>query len=174
MCLLAVVESHPDSAIEDLRLDDPFPSLVTFCDSLDLDSMSKKDHSHTPWLVLIYKCLQEWKASVRICVICFTWSSTCLIMIQSVEIKKKKFVVCTILQHDGNPPKNYREKNAFKELLRNGTRCFLCLQNFLLVQFLRILMHSRSILQCICFACSLLLSWCTHRAKSESVCCCHV
>ena len=129
--LLAVVESHPDSAIEDLRLDDPFPSLVAFCDSLDLDSMSKKDHSHTPWLVLIYKCLQEWKASVRICVICFTWSSTCLIMIQSVEIKKKKFVVCTILQHDGNPPKNYREKNAFKELLRNGTGCFLCLPNCL-------------------------------------------
>ncbi|XP_061197128.1 NEDD8-activating enzyme E1 regulatory subunit-like isoform X2 [Saccostrea echinata] len=56
-----VIESHPDNAHEDLRLDRPFPSLVKYCDSLHLDTMDKKDHSHTPWLVIIYKYLQEWK-----------------------------------------------------------------------------------------------------------------
>ncbi|XP_062582534.1 NEDD8-activating enzyme E1 regulatory subunit-like isoform X1 [Saccostrea cucullata] len=56
-----VIESHPDNAHEDLRLDRPFPSLVKYCDSLHLETMDKKDHSHTPWLVIIYKYLQEWK-----------------------------------------------------------------------------------------------------------------
>ena len=60
----AVVESHPDNAISDLRLDEPFPALTQFCDSLDLSTMNKKEHSHTPWLVIVYKYLQQWKATV--------------------------------------------------------------------------------------------------------------
>ncbi|BFZ12834.1 hypothetical protein BsWGS_15873 [Bradybaena similaris] len=56
-----VIESHPDNSHEDLRLDRPFPALKVFCDSLDLNSMNKKDHSHTPWLVLLYKYLHEWQ-----------------------------------------------------------------------------------------------------------------
>ena len=67
---LSVVESHPDSTHEDLRLDRPFPALSAFCDSLDLDSMNNKDHSHTPWLVLVYKYLQQWKAQVQWPVVC--------------------------------------------------------------------------------------------------------
>ncbi|XP_052248440.1 NEDD8-activating enzyme E1 regulatory subunit-like isoform X1 [Dreissena polymorpha] len=58
----AVIESHPDSAHEDLRLDRPFPSLVKYLDSIDLSCMNKKDHCHTPWLVVLYKYLQEYKA----------------------------------------------------------------------------------------------------------------
>lgn len=56
-----VVESHPDNAHEDLRLDRPFPGLVKYADAINLESMSKKDHSHTPWLLVLYKYLQEWK-----------------------------------------------------------------------------------------------------------------
>jgi len=82
-----VVESHPDSAHEDLRLDRPFPGLMSFCDSLDLDSMSKKDHSHTPWLVILYKYLMDWKK-----------------------------------QHNNEAPKNYKEKNQLKEMIRQGVR----------------------------------------------------
>ncbi|XP_041376765.1 NEDD8-activating enzyme E1 regulatory subunit-like [Gigantopelta aegis] len=37
-----VVESHPDNAFDDLRLADPFPGLVEYCDSLDLNTMNKK------------------------------------------------------------------------------------------------------------------------------------
>ncbi|CAH1796256.1 unnamed protein product [Owenia fusiformis] len=82
-----VTESHPDSSHEDLRLDHPFPALVDFCDSLNLDEMSKKDHMHTPWLVIIYKYLQIWKE-----------------------------------RHNGDPPKNYKEKKEFKELIKTGIR----------------------------------------------------
>lgn len=37
-----VIEAHPDSTIEDLRLDRPFAGLKTFCDSIDLNSLTKK------------------------------------------------------------------------------------------------------------------------------------
>ncbi|XP_028406332.1 NEDD8-activating enzyme E1 regulatory subunit-like [Dendronephthya gigantea] len=56
-----VVESHPDNAFEDLRLDKPFPRLQAFSDSLELTSMSKLEHSHTPYVVLLLKYLQKWK-----------------------------------------------------------------------------------------------------------------
>ena len=38
----SVIESHPDSAHEDLRLDRPFQGLVKYADSLDLEKMNKK------------------------------------------------------------------------------------------------------------------------------------
>ncbi|KAK7114181.1 NEDD8-activating enzyme E1 regulatory subunit-like isoform X2 [Littorina saxatilis] len=82
-----IVESHPDSALEDLRLDRPFPGLQTFCDSLNMETMTKKEHGHTPWLVLLYKYVQEWKKT-----------------------------------HDGQIPKNYKEKNMLKEMIRKGIR----------------------------------------------------
>ncbi|XP_063441124.1 NEDD8-activating enzyme E1 regulatory subunit-like isoform X1 [Mytilus trossulus] len=82
-----VIESHPDSAHEDLRLDHPFPRLIEYCNSLDLESMDQKEHSHTPWIVIVYKYLQKWKES-----------------------------------HDGNAPKNYKEKLLFKEFIKQGIR----------------------------------------------------
>jgi len=38
----AVVESHPDNAHPDLRLDRPFPGLVEYVDALDLHTMTKQ------------------------------------------------------------------------------------------------------------------------------------
>lgn len=81
-----VVESHPDSEMPDLRLDRPFPALQKYMDSLDLDSMDYKEHSHVPYVVVLYKHLQQWNA-----------------------------------EH-GEPPKNYREKKAFIELIKKGMR----------------------------------------------------
>lgn len=40
--MVTVIESHPDNAHEDLRLDRPFPALVKYCDSLNMDTMNKK------------------------------------------------------------------------------------------------------------------------------------
>lgn len=37
-----VIESHPDNALEDLRLDKPFAELKDHVKSYDLDSMDKK------------------------------------------------------------------------------------------------------------------------------------
>lgn len=38
----SVIESHPDNALEDLRLDQPFDELKDHVQSYDLDSMEKK------------------------------------------------------------------------------------------------------------------------------------
>jgi len=81
----AIIESHPDNALEDLRLDTPFPALAAYMDSVDLDAMDKGEHGHTPYVVLLYKFLQKWKQD-----------------------------------HGSQRPKNYKEKVAFKELLRTG------------------------------------------------------
>ncbi|XP_068750209.1 NEDD8-activating enzyme E1 regulatory subunit-like [Montipora capricornis] len=80
-----VVESHPDNTHPDLRLVTPFAGLMQYVDSLDLNTMSKQEHGHTPYVVLLLKCLNRWKA-----------------------------------EHDGKPPQNYKEKDMFKEMLREG------------------------------------------------------
>lgn len=55
-----VIESHPDNALEDLRLDQPFDQLKNHMASYDLESMDKKDHSHTPWVIVVAKYLEKW------------------------------------------------------------------------------------------------------------------
>ncbi|KAK2186473.1 hypothetical protein NP493_199g06076 [Ridgeia piscesae] len=79
-----VVESHPDNAIEDLRLDHPFRTLTEYCNAQNMAEMTKKEHSHTPWLVIIYKFLEDWK------------------------------------KHNGEMPRNYKEKSKLKEMIREG------------------------------------------------------
>ncbi|KAF4010765.1 hypothetical protein G4228_002481 [Cervus hanglu yarkandensis] len=80
-----VIESHPDNALEDLRLDKPFPELREHFQSYDLDHMEKKDHSHTPWIVIVAKYLAQW------------YSET-----------------------NGRIPKTYKEKEDFRDLIRQG------------------------------------------------------
>lgn len=78
------MESHPDNEIPDLRLDRPFPSLQKYMDNLDLEAMDNKEHSHVPYVVILYKYLQQWN------------------------------------QENGVPPKNYKEKKAFIEMVKTG------------------------------------------------------
>uniref|UniRef100_A0A667WUF9 NEDD8-activating enzyme E1 regulatory subunit n=1 Tax=Myripristis murdjan TaxID=586833 RepID=A0A667WUF9_9TELE len=80
-----VIESHPDNALEDLRLDQPFAELKSHIQSYDLESMEKKDHSHTPWIIIVAKYLEKW-----------------------------------LSEHNSQPPKNYKEKEAFRQLIRQG------------------------------------------------------
>lgn len=40
--LSIVIESHPDNALDDLRLDNPFPELREHIQSYDLEQMEKK------------------------------------------------------------------------------------------------------------------------------------
>jgi len=42
MCVCSVVESHPDSGHEDLRLDRPFPTLSEHINAINLNTMTKK------------------------------------------------------------------------------------------------------------------------------------
>ncbi|KAK0094715.1 hypothetical protein PV326_010216 [Microctonus aethiopoides] len=55
-----IIESHSDYEVSDLRLDKPFENLKNYMDSIDLDAMDLKDHSHTPYVVILYKFLNKW------------------------------------------------------------------------------------------------------------------
>ncbi|KAJ8343704.1 hypothetical protein SKAU_G00310330 [Synaphobranchus kaupii] len=80
-----VIESHPDNALEDLRLDHPFAELKNHIQNYDLDNMQKKDHIHTPWIIIVAKYLEKW-----------------------------------LVEHNFQLPKNYKEKEAFRQLIRQG------------------------------------------------------
>ncbi len=80
-----IIESHPESKFMDLRLDSPFQDLLDYMNSQDLDSMTKQEHGHTPYLVILHKYLQRWKK-----------------------------------EHEGNPPRTYKEKTAFKAMIMEG------------------------------------------------------
>jgi NEDD8-activating enzyme E1 regulatory subunit len=56
-----IFEAHPDNELPDLRLDCPFDELASYCDSIDLQSLTQTEHSHLPSLIILYKYLQEWK-----------------------------------------------------------------------------------------------------------------
>ncbi|PAA76528.1 hypothetical protein BOX15_Mlig028533g3 [Macrostomum lignano] len=56
-----VWEAHPDNPLPDLRLENPLPEFVAFCDAQDLSAMDSQRHSHTPWLVILYKFLSKWR-----------------------------------------------------------------------------------------------------------------
>lgn len=58
-----VIESHPDNSHEDLRLDCPFESLRKYVDSIDIDSLDNTHHANLPYLVILFKYLQKWKAA---------------------------------------------------------------------------------------------------------------
>jgi amyloid beta precursor protein binding protein 1 len=58
-----VVEAHPDSPIRDLRLNQPWPELVAYVQSLppfnEMDSLSA---SHIPFPLILLRTYQEWQA----------------------------------------------------------------------------------------------------------------
>lgn len=56
-----IVESHPDNYHEDLRLDCPFVDLAQFMATIDLNELDNTQHSNVPYLVILYKYLQQWK-----------------------------------------------------------------------------------------------------------------
>ena len=57
-----VVESHPDNYHEDPRLDHPFPALQEYVDSIDMDEADNTKHGNIPYLILLFKYLEQWKA----------------------------------------------------------------------------------------------------------------
>lgn len=81
-----IIETHPDNELPDLRLDKPFEALKNFMDNLNLEEMDLKDHSHTPYVVILYKYLEKW------------------------------------INERGSVPKNYKEKNELKQMVKKGIR----------------------------------------------------
>ena len=56
-----IIESHPDNEMPDLRIDRPFPTLEKYFDSVVLENLEFKEHSHIPYVLLLYKFLKVWK-----------------------------------------------------------------------------------------------------------------
>ncbi|KAI3457348.1 hypothetical protein Pfo_014011 [Paulownia fortunei] len=56
----AVIESKPDHFLDDLRLNNPWPELRRFAETIDLDTADPVVHKHTPYVVILIKMAEEW------------------------------------------------------------------------------------------------------------------
>lgn len=57
-----MVETHPDGIL-DLRISCPFPELQAFADKYDFTNMNSAERSHVPYVIILLKCLKDWKES---------------------------------------------------------------------------------------------------------------
>lgn len=58
-----VVEARVDNPPDDLRINNPWPELQEYADSIDLTTLSSKDHGHVPYVILLIKAVQQWRAA---------------------------------------------------------------------------------------------------------------
>jgi len=56
-----VVESKPSSSVPDLRISNPFPELLALCDAYHMDALDFKDHSHVPFVIILFKAISSWR-----------------------------------------------------------------------------------------------------------------
>ncbi|GER43097.1 NEDD8-activating enzyme E1 regulatory subunit [Striga asiatica] len=56
----AVIESKPDHFLDDLRLNNPWPELRRFAETIDLDTSDPVVHKHTPYVIILIKMADEW------------------------------------------------------------------------------------------------------------------
>ncbi|KAJ6680451.1 NEDD8-ACTIVATING ENZYME E1 REGULATORY SUBUNIT [Salix purpurea] len=56
----AVIESKPDHFLDDLRLNNPWPELKRFAETIDLNVTDPVAHKHTPYVVILVKIVEEW------------------------------------------------------------------------------------------------------------------
>lgn len=59
---LDIVESKSENKRWDLRLREPFPELEKVIHALDLDALDDHAHAHVPWVLLLAKAAQAWRA----------------------------------------------------------------------------------------------------------------
>ncbi|KAK9133413.1 hypothetical protein Scep_012941 [Stephania cephalantha] len=55
-----VVESKPDHFLDDLRLNNPWPELKRFAESIDLNTTDPVVHKHIPYVVILVKIADDW------------------------------------------------------------------------------------------------------------------
>lgn len=56
-----VVEGKLDNLQDDLRLCQPWDSLVKYCENINFEKMNFKDHCHTPWIIILLKFLEKFQ-----------------------------------------------------------------------------------------------------------------
>jgi amyloid beta precursor protein binding protein 1 len=60
---ICAIESKPDIVtIDDLRLVNPFPELLNYAQSIDLNQLDSKEHGHVPYVIILIQLLQTWRA----------------------------------------------------------------------------------------------------------------
>eukprot|EP01038_Epipyxis_sp_PR26KG_P012040 gene12040-16113_t len=57
-----IIESKSDKDSYDVRVANPFPELIKFCDEIDLNNLDSLQHSHIPYLVILYKAITLYKS----------------------------------------------------------------------------------------------------------------
>ncbi|XP_009609546.3 NEDD8-activating enzyme E1 regulatory subunit AXR1-like isoform X1 [Nicotiana tabacum] len=55
-----VIESKPDHFLDDLRLNNPWPELRRFAETIDLNTTDAVVHKHTPYIIILVKLAEEW------------------------------------------------------------------------------------------------------------------
>nr|XP_010313520.1 NEDD8-activating enzyme E1 regulatory subunit AXR1 isoform X2 [Solanum lycopersicum] len=55
-----VIESKPDHFLDDLRLNNPWPELTRFTETIDLNTTDAVVQKHTPYIVILVKIAEEW------------------------------------------------------------------------------------------------------------------
>lgn len=65
LCVETVVDTHPDT-LHTLRIDNPFEELKEYAVGLDMESMDSMEHSHVPYVILLVKCVEDWKKTVSV------------------------------------------------------------------------------------------------------------
>lgn len=58
-----IIESKPDSDPYDLRIANPFTELESYCQSFNMAEMKSLEHSHTPYIVILYHAIMNWRRS---------------------------------------------------------------------------------------------------------------
>ncbi|XP_057955704.1 NEDD8-activating enzyme E1 regulatory subunit AXR1-like [Malania oleifera] len=59
----AVIESKPDHFLDDLRLNNPWPELKRFAETIDINVPDPVVHKHTPYVIILVKIAEEWVKS---------------------------------------------------------------------------------------------------------------
>ncbi|KAI5654601.1 hypothetical protein M9H77_31788 [Catharanthus roseus] len=59
----AVVESKPDHMWDVIGLNNPWPELRSFAESIDLDTAEPVTHKHIPFVIILIKLVEEWTKS---------------------------------------------------------------------------------------------------------------
>lgn len=58
-----IIESKPDSDPYDLRILNPFEELEEYCSGFNLSEMESLEHGHTPYIVLLYQAITQWRST---------------------------------------------------------------------------------------------------------------
>ncbi|TQD88656.1 hypothetical protein C1H46_025788 [Malus baccata] len=56
-----VIESKPEHFLDDLRLNNPWPELKRYAETIDLDVSDPVAHKHTPYVLILVKIAEEWE-----------------------------------------------------------------------------------------------------------------